>query len=46
MKKETCLRCGHDWYKRTPKKPKVCPKCKTPYWDSKKLKTKVKKFNQ
>jgi len=31
----TCLRCGHTWIPRTPKKPKVCPnlKCKSPYWD-------------
>lgn len=30
-----CLRCGHTWIPRTPKKPKVCPnpKCKSPYWD-------------
>lgn len=29
-----CHRCGHEW---RPKKikivPKVCPKCKSPYWD-------------
>ena len=29
-----CFRCGHEW---RPKKmdsiPKVCPKCKSPYWD-------------
>ncbi len=40
-----CLRCGHEWLpepKRHPdgtivrdfsKKPKVCPKCKSPYWN-------------
>jgi len=33
MKKEKCLRCKHEWYKRTPEKPIVCPKCKNPYWD-------------
>ena len=33
MEQETCLRCGHKWYKRNPEIPKVCPKCKTPYWD-------------
>lgn len=35
MKKLQCLRCGHDWYPRSPKKPKVCPnpKCKSPYWN-------------
>ena len=26
-------RCGHEWNPRTPKKPKVCPKCKTPWWE-------------
>ena len=27
-----CLRCGHTWIPRAPKKPKVCPnlKCKSP----------------
>lgn len=28
-----CLRCPHKWQPRTPKKPRVCPKCKSPYWD-------------
>lgn len=29
-----CLRCGHKW---TPRKPEVriCPKCKSAYWDRK-----------
>ena len=28
-----CLRCGHKW---RPRKPvvRVCPKCKSPYWDT------------
>jgi hypothetical protein len=26
-------RCGHRWYPRIPAKPKVCPLCKSPYWD-------------
>lgn len=25
-----CVRCGHEWL---PRDPKVCPKCKSPYWD-------------
>jgi protein-arginine kinase activator protein McsA len=31
-----CERCGHEWLpKRTEKQePKVCPKCKSPYWNS------------
>lgn len=28
-----CTRCGHEWFPRTPEKPMVCPKCKSPYWD-------------
>lgn len=29
-----CERCGHEWVPRGAKKPKVCPKCKSPYWDT------------
>jgi predicted Zn-ribbon and HTH transcriptional regulator len=28
-----CLRCGHVWIPRKKEKPRVCPKCKSPYWD-------------
>ncbi len=28
-----CLRCNHEWYPRSPKKPKQCPACNTKYWD-------------
>ncbi len=28
-----CLRCEHTWFPRSPKLPKVCPKCSTPYWN-------------
>jgi predicted Zn-ribbon and HTH transcriptional regulator len=29
-----CERCGHEWRPRNKKEePKVCPKCKSPYWD-------------
>jgi len=27
-----CLRCGHEWASKQ-KQPKVCPKCRSPYWD-------------
>ena len=30
-------RCGHEWVPRKLNKqqrPRVCPKCKSPYWDS------------
>lgn len=33
-----CLRCGHSWIPRRPLKPKVCPKCNSPYWDKPKWK--------
>jgi hypothetical protein len=26
-------RCGHEWLPRSGEKPRVCPKCKSPYWD-------------
>ena len=29
-----CERCGHKWVKRGDEDPKVCPKCKSPYWDT------------
>lgn len=31
-----CTRCGHIWKPRkgVDRKPKVCPKCKSPYWDT------------
>jgi hypothetical protein len=29
----TCRRCGHTWIPRQPRKPGVCSKCKSPYWD-------------
>jgi len=29
-----CERCRHEWIPRNwENKPKVCPKCKSPYWD-------------
>ncbi len=34
-----CLRCGHEWIPRNKKEiPRVCPKCKSPYWDKPKKK--------
>lgn len=32
----TCSRCGHTWEPREDvavKAPRVCPKCKSPYWN-------------
>ena len=28
-----CERCDHKWLPRNNNTPKVCPKCKSPYWD-------------
>ena len=28
-----CRRCGHRWHPREPRLPRVCPSCKSPYWD-------------
>jgi len=32
IQKMNCLRCGHTW---TPRQAeiRICPKCKSPYWD-------------
>ena len=27
-----CFRCYHTWKRRKEKLPKVCPRCKSPYW--------------
>ena len=28
-----CLRCKHEWIPTGDRPPKVCPKCKSPYWN-------------
>lgn len=28
-----CERCSHEWAPRRDVEPRVCPKCKSPYWD-------------
>ena len=33
-----CLRCGHEWIPRQPKKPKYCARCNSPYWNKPKWK--------
>lgn len=30
----TCERCKHEWITRGKEMPKVCPKCKSPYWNT------------
>ena len=33
-----CERCGYEWIPRKKNKyPRVCPKCKSPYWDRPKI---------
>ena len=39
-------RCGHEWLPRTKgDKPRVCPKCKSPYWNKPRIR-KLKKTAQ
>ena len=40
-----CERCGHEWQPHDINQlPRVCPKCKSPYWDRpRKVATKNKK---
>jgi uncharacterized OB-fold protein len=33
LKGYKCERCGHKWVPRERDFPRVCPKCKSPYWD-------------
>jgi predicted Zn-ribbon and HTH transcriptional regulator len=34
-----CFRCNHEWIpSKKAQIPKVCPKCKSPYWDRPKVK--------
>lgn len=33
LKGYQCERCGHKWAPRENEFPKVCPKCKSPYWN-------------
>jgi len=37
----TCKRCGHRWIPRK-EEVRICPKCKSPYWDLEKEKYKNK----
>jgi predicted Zn-ribbon and HTH transcriptional regulator len=43
IKGHRCYRCGHEWKPNNMKQlPKVCPKCKSPYWDKPKTNGEVK----
>ena len=37
MKGWECERCEHQWVPRDEEHPRVCPKCKSPYWDRPRL---------
>ena len=37
-----CSRCGHEWQPRK-EEVVICPKCKTPYWNKKRIKDDDKK---
>jgi len=38
-----CLRCKHEWNPRNlEEQPRVCPSCKSPYWNKPRKKTKRK----
>ena len=32
-----CERCYHKWIPRSDESPIVCPKCKSPYWNKKRI---------
>ena len=36
MKKNKCLRCGHEWIKRV-ENPVFCPACRSPYWNRERI---------
>lgn len=38
IKGNKCYRCGHEWTQREEEKPRICPRCKSPYWDKPKNK--------
>ena len=42
VKKYTCEKCGYVWTSRINTLPKLCPKCKNPYWNISKKKIKKK----
>ncbi len=36
-----CERCTYEWVARKKDYPRVCPACKSPYWDKPRKKEKV-----
>lgn len=39
----SCSRCGWAWFPRTLYRPKVCPRCKSYYWNKPRVRSVVKK---
>jgi predicted Zn-ribbon and HTH transcriptional regulator len=37
-----CKRCGHDWIPKAAGVPTTCPKCKSPYWNRPRKKTRAR----
>lgn len=35
LMKYTCEKCHHSWLPRSEERPRVCPKCKSAWWDIK-----------
>jgi hypothetical protein len=42
LKGYECERCKHTWVPRENELPKVCPKCKSPYWNTPRIRGKIK----
>ena len=40
-----CKRCLWKWYPKTENIPKVCPHCKSPYWNIERKTKKIKNAN-
>lgn len=38
QQKLKCNRCDHEWIQRGTNLPKVCPQCKSPYWNKERVK--------
>ena len=41
-----CGRCNHQWVQRATLLPKVCPKCKSPYWNKRRKKELSKSYSE
>jgi predicted Zn-ribbon and HTH transcriptional regulator len=46
LKGYQCERCNHTWVPREPETPRVCPKCKSAYWNAKRKLEKRKPVNE